>query len=87
MSGPFDPVAARLSGHIRFAQSKQVGASNSKTRGKGTALRSGTAASQADSRCSAIHERYATSRRLFTRRGGLAYAAPPFEAAAGRFSG
>src|SRR5271163_4667616 len=42
------------------------GRSNSKTSGKGTALRSGTAASQAESRCSAIHERYAASRqRIF----------------------
>jgi hypothetical protein len=34
--GPFDPAASRLSGHIRFAQRKQVGASNSKTRGRCT---------------------------------------------------
>ena len=30
---PFDPAAGRLSGHIRFAQCKQEGASNSKTPG------------------------------------------------------
>jgi hypothetical protein len=35
--GPFDPAAGRLSGHIRLVQCKQVGASNSKTRGKCTA--------------------------------------------------
>src|SRR5277367_115142 len=43
-----------------------MGTRNSKTRGKCAALRSGTAASQAESRCSAIHERYAASRhRIF----------------------
>jgi len=61
--GPFDPAAGRFSG--------QVAESNSETRGNGTALRSGTAGSLAESRCSAIHERYGASRRLFTRRGGL----------------
>jgi hypothetical protein len=62
---------------------------NSKTRGKGTALQSGTAASQAESRCSAIHERQGASRRLFIQgfHAGLSYVAPPVDAAAGGASG
>jgi len=73
--GPFDPAAGRLSG--------QVAASNSKTRGKVTRERFPSSLPLAAS------QGKGASRRLFSQRfhAGLAYAAPPFDAAAGSASG